>query len=114
MAGDIQVKPDDVRFGSEADIETRIGRVRFTPESGHPSLRDQRLPIVFGDLSKQVPQDTFKFAFHLDKSEQAIQCCLDRDAIQVHVAEAASMVANSKSTESILPKATMSSINAVA
>ena len=88
--------------------------VRFTPESGHQSLHDQRLRIAFGDLSKQVLRGTSKFTFHLDKSEQAVHCCLDRDAIQVHVAEAASMVANSKSTESILPKVTISSINAAA
>ncbi len=103
-----------MRFGSKADICALIRDVRFTPESGHQSLHDQRLPIVFCDLSKQILRGTFKFTFHLDKSEQAVQCCLDRDAIHVHVAEAASMVANSKSTESILPKATISSINAAA
>src|ERR1051325_5493232 len=29
----------DVRFGSKADIEARLPDVRFTPESGHRSVR---------------------------------------------------------------------------
>src|SRR6516162_3320793 len=32
-----------VRFGSEADIETPLANVRFTPESGHRSARSRCL-----------------------------------------------------------------------
>ena len=31
----------DVRFGSEADIALGLRRVRFTPNSGHPSAKSK-------------------------------------------------------------------------
>ena len=41
LVGDTRVKSNDVRFGSLADIRTRIRDVRFTPKSGHAQRQDQ-------------------------------------------------------------------------
>ncbi len=46
--GDARMKSSSVRFGSKADIGTRIRDVRFTPESGHYAAR--RTP----DLSERA------------------------------------------------------------
>jgi hypothetical protein len=36
----------DVRFGSKADIETRLPDARFTPKSGHSAERASRASFI--------------------------------------------------------------------